>query len=377
MQPRDETSNRSATQDHGWGIAALDPSHPPSGVSNTIHSMTPAERQLLQDISEPDDAVIETMARLSGDLLLLGAGGKIGHGLALMARRALQTAGTTNRVIAVSRFGDRQIQRSFEDDGITTIACDLTDREAIEALPEASDVIYLVGQKFGTSAGNEATTWLMNAYLPGVVAQRWPNSRLAVYSSGNVYPFSGVTTNGPTEDAPVAPLGEYAQSVLGRERVFEYFSRAHGTKVATIRLNYAQEPRYGVLVDIARKVAAGEALDVTSGHANVVWASDVNAVTLRSLDIAASPPRIINLAGPKISVRQVATKFAQRLGKTPCFTGTEANTALLADGSYCWQTFGPPKVNLDEMIERIAAWLTAGHQTWEKPTHYEVRSGRF
>ena len=348
----------------------------PGGLP-TITAMTPAERQLLQDLSEPDDGVIHTLAHLRGDLLLLGAGGKIGHGLALMARRALDQAGSASRVIAVSRFGDPQVQRRFENDGIDTIACDLTDRHAVEALPEASDVIHMVGQKFGTSAGNEATTWLMNAYLPGIVAQRWRDSRIAAYSSGNVYAFTSVETNGPREDGPLAPLGEYAQSVLGRERIFEYFSRAAGTKVATLRLNYAQEPRYGVLLDIARNVAAGAPVDVTQGYVNVVWAGDVNRVTLRCLDGADSPPRIVNLAGPKVAVRDMAVRFGRRLGRTPCFTGTEADTALLSDGTFCWETFGPPQVSVDDMIARIAAWLQAGCETWNKPTHYQVRNGKF
>ena len=339
--------------------------------------MNLSERQLLEDIGEPDDDVVRTLAGLTGDLLLLGAGGKIGHGLALMARRGLEATGSERRVIAVSRFGDSDVRRRFEDDGITTMACDLGDRQAVEALPDASDVVYLVGQKFGTSAGNEAVTWLLNTYVPGVVAQRWARSRIAVYSSGNVYAFADARTNGPKEDGPLAPLGEYAQSVLGRERVFEHFSRVNGTPVTTIRLNYAQEPRYGVLVDIARKVAAGEPVDVTQGYANVVWAGDVNRVTLRCLDIAASPPRIVNLAGPKVAVREVALKFGQRLGTTPRFTGTESETALLSDGAFCWETFGPPRVSVDEMIDRIAAWLEAGHTTWDKPTHYEVRDGKF
>ena len=339
--------------------------------------MTEAERQLLLDISEPDEGVVQMLSTLKGDLLLLGAGGKIGHGLALMAQRAMTQASSDRQVIAVSRFGDPGTRRRFEADGIRTIACDLTDRAAVEELPDASDVVYLVGQKFGTSAGNEATTWMMNAYVPGVVAQRWPGSRIAAYSSGNVYAFADAGSAGPDESGDVAPLGEYAQSVLGRERVFEYFSGVNGTKVTTIRLNYAQEPRYGVLVDIARQVVAGEPIDVTQGCANVVWAGDVNRVTLRCLDIAESPPRILNLTGPKVSVRDMAERFGRRLGRTPQFVGSEADTALLGNGDFCWQTFGPPQVGVDQMIDRIAAWLEVGHDTWGKPTHYEVRDGKF
>lgn len=339
--------------------------------------MNQTERNMLMDISEPDEGVIRTLANLRGDLLLLGAAGKIGHGLALMAKRAFEQAGVKKKVLAVSRFSSPSVRDEFEADGITTLVADVSDAKAVEKLPDASDVIYLVGQKFGTSAGNEATTWAMNAYVPGVVAQRWSKSRIAVYSSGNVYAFTPVNSDGPDENGKLAPIGEYAQSALGRERIFEYFSRRHGTPVTTIRLNYAQEPRYGVLVDIATQVLEDQVIDVTQGHANVVWAGDCNRVTLRCLDIVQSPPRVLNLAGPKVSVRDMAERFGKKLGKTPKFTGQEAPNALLSDGAYCWKTFGPPRVTVDQMIDRIAGWLTQGQATWNKPTHFEVRDGKF
>jgi nucleoside-diphosphate-sugar epimerase len=334
--------------------------------------MQPTQQDLLGDISKPDDGVVETLSNLQGDLLLLGAGGKIGHGLALMAKRAMK-----NRVIAVSRFGDPATRKLFDDDGIETIQCDLTDTAAVQNLPDASDVIYLVGQKFGTSEGNESMTWVMNAYVPGIVAQRWQDSRIALYSSGNVYAFTSVDSDGPAEDGLLGPIGEYAQSVVGRERVFEYYARQNGTKMTTLRLNYATEPRYGVLVDIATQVLAGETVDVTQGYANVVWAGDVNRVTLRSLDIAASPPTILNLAGPKIAVRDVVHQFADLFGVEPKVAGTESDKSLLSNGDFCWKTFGPPHVDVDEMIQRIAAWLKADMATWRKPTHFEVRDGKF
>lgn len=327
---------------------------------------------MLADLSEPDDGVVATLSKLQGDLLLLGAGGKIGHGLAVMAKRA-----GLGRVLAVSRFTDPAVRQQFEDDGIEVIACDMTDTDAVRALPDASDVIYLVGQKFGTSEGNEAMTWVMNAYVPGIVAERWKDSRIALYSSGNVYAYVPADSDGPKEDGQLGPIGEYAQSVVGRERVFEYYSRLHGTKMTTLRLNYANEPRYGVLVDIATQVLRGETIDVSQGHANVIWAGDCNRVTLRSLDIAASPPTILNLAGPKVAVRDMAHKFAAIFGVEAKLTGTESDMSMLNNGAFCWETFGPPKVSVDDMIERIAAWLKADQPTWNKPTHFEVRDGKF
>jgi nucleoside-diphosphate-sugar epimerase len=339
--------------------------------------MQQSERELVMDISRPDAAVTEAMGRLQGDLLLLGAGGKIGHGLALMAKRAMQEAGSKAKVICVSRFGSLGSRDVFEADDIDTIACDLTDADAVRNLPDAGDVIYLVGQKFGTAAGNESTTWLMNTFVPGVVARRWYDSRIGVYSSGNVYAYVKADSDGPKEDGKLGPIGEYAQSVIGRERVFEYFSRQHGTKVTHIRLNYANEPRYGVLVDIATQVAIDQPINLTQGYANVVWATDCNRVTLRCLDIADSPPTILNLSGPKISVREAAEKFGKLLGKDVKFAGEESDMAMLNNGENCWKQFGPMTVDVDQMIERIAAWLQAGHATWGKPTHFEVRDGKF
>jgi nucleoside-diphosphate-sugar epimerase len=335
------------------------------------------ERSILMDISEPDQGVIDTLSQVEGDLLLLGAGGKIGHGISLMAKRAFDAAGKKNRVLAVSRYSNAASRKVLEDDGITTVACDLGDTEAVQDLPDASHIVYLAGQKFGTAAGQQATTWLLNTVVPGVVAQRWRDSKLAVYSSGNVYPFSPVTGNGPDESVEPAPIGEYAQSVLGRERIFEYFSRHYGTPVTTIRLNYANEPRYGIIVDIATKILNGQPVDVTMGYVNLIWQGDCNRVTLRCFDIASTPPQPLNLAGPKIAQRDLAQRIAKAMGKNVTITGTEAPNALLSDGSFCWNTFGPAQVDIDEMIRRVCKYLNSGGATWGKPTHFEVRDGKF
>ena len=339
--------------------------------------MTTAERELLLDLSQPDEAVIELLAAGIGDLLLLGAGGKIGHPLALMARRALKVFGSKRRVIAVSRYSSPGVRDQLEKDGIVTIQCDLSDPEAVAELPDAHDVIFMSGQKFGTSGGGQPTTWVANVYVPAVVARRFRDSRLVTYSSGNVYPFADAASVGPAEDAPLGPVGEYAQSVVGRERIFEYFSRSYGTRVTTLRLNYANEPRYGVLVDIATRVMAGQPVDLAQGYVNVVWASDANRVTLRGLEIASSPPKILNLAGPKVAVRELAERFAASCGVEAKFRGVESDSCLISDGTVCWTTLGPPRTSLEEMVRRVAEWLKAGHSTWNKPTHFEVCDGKF
>ena len=334
------------------------------------------EDAILQQLSTPDDGVIETLSKLRGDLLMLGAGGKIGLGLTLMARRALTKAGKNNRVIAVSRFRDAAARAEFERHGVTVISADLSDIEAVQKLPDASDVIYLAGQKFGTADG-PATTWLLNSFVPGIVARRWKESRIALYSSGNVYPFFPVTSEGPNESIAPGPIGEYAMSVLGRERVFEYFSRTNGTKMTTIRLNYANEPRYGVLVDLATRILAGETIDLAQGYVNIVSQWDCNLVTLKCLDVADSPPRLLNLAGPKLPVGELIERLGKALGVPTKTTGSPAANALLSDSTYCWKTFGAQKLTPEDMIQSVAAWMKSGGRTMGKPTHFEARDGKF
>ncbi len=328
-------------------------------------------------LSEPDSAVIESVGSTSGDILLLGAGGKIGHCLALMARRAFDVAKRNSDVIAVSRFSAPGVREQFENDRIRTIKCDLTEPDAVAALPDAPQVVFMVGQKFGTAAGSAADTWLLNCFVPGLVAERYANSRIVVYSSGNVYPFTAADGDAPAEDHALGPVGEYAQSVLGRERVFESFSRRFHTLMTIVRLNYANEPRYGVLVDVAHDVLNKRPVELGMGHANIVWATDANRITLRSFDIATSPPKLLNLAGPKVRVRDAARRFGEEFGVEPIFQGREADTALLSNGAHCWNTFGPPSVGVEQMVHRVADWLKAGHATWDKPTHFEVRDGKF
>jgi len=335
------------------------------------------EDEILRDISTPDQGVIDTLKGMKGDLLMLGAGGKIGHGLTLMAKRAFEAAKKKNRVIAVSRFTSKESRKALEKDGVTTIACDLSDTKAVQKLPDSANIVYLAGQKFGTG-DNASLTWLLNTVVPGVVAQRYPKARIVAYSSGNVYPFTPIKSGGPDESVAPAPLGEYAQSVLGRERIFEFYSRANGTKVTTVRLNYANEPRYGVLIDLATKLLNGETIDLSMGYVNIVWQGDCNLVTLKSFDIAASPAKLLNLAGPEtLAVKDLCVELARGLGVKPKFIGKPAPNALLSNSTFCWKQFGKPTVGPEEMIERAVNWLRLGGKTMGKPTHFEARDGKF
>ena len=331
---------------------------------------------LLEELSQPSAAVLDLVAKLQGPLLLLGAGGKIGHSLARMVQRATQMAGRGPRVIAVSRFGSVPNRQLFERDGIKIIATDLSRSPHLQDLPDAENIIYLVGHKFG-SGERAPLTWLSNAFIPGLVCQRFSHARFVVMSSGNVYPLTGPELGGCSEDHPVAPIGEYAQSVLARERIFQYFSAEQATPSTVLRLNYANEPRYGVLVDLAKQLLAGDPIELAMGHVNLIWQSDCNLVTLLALQHASSPPSVINLAGPQCSIQEVAQRLALALGVQAHFTGQELPTALLSNGARCWKMFGQPLVDLDGMIRRVAEWLKAGGETVDKPTKYYVRDGIF
>jgi len=339
--------------------------------------MITTEAQLEDLLSTPAAADIEALGSLDGPLLILGAAGKMGPSLARRARRALDAAGSKIPVIAVSRFSDAASRTLLESWGIQTIACELLAPGALDALPSAPNVVFMAARKFGSS-GNPSLTWAINAFLPGLVARRWANSRIAVFSSGNVYPLVPVSSGGATEQTPPNPVGEYAQSVLGRERMFEHGSLEHGTPVALLRLNYAVEPRYGVLADIGRKVFEGRPVDVTMGHVNVIWQGDANSITLRSLLRASSPPFILNLTGPEtLRVRDIAAEFGRRFAKDPILTGAEQPTALLNNAALCRQLFGPPSISLSDLLDLVANWIQCGGRSLNKPTHFEQREGKF
>lgn len=338
-----------------------------------IHDLTHLEDLL----SQPTPGVVDTMRRLEGDLLVLGVGGKIGPSLARMARRADEQAGRRRRIIGVARFSSPGLREQLEGWGLETIACDLLDRNALAALPDVPNILYLPAQKFGTT-GQEGRTWAMNTYLAGMVCERFPQSRIVAYSTGNVYPLTPVDSGGPDEDTPLAPVGEYGMSALGRERMFLYFSEKFGIPVAIVRLNYAVEMRYGVLVDIAQKVLTGQPVDVTMGHFNVIWQGDSNAMTLRCFDQVASPPFVVNVTGLEtLSIRYCAEEFAEQMGKDVSFVGEEAETALLSDADRAHNLFGPTTVSVEQMIEWISDWLLRGGETHNKPTHFQARDGKF
>jgi nucleoside-diphosphate-sugar epimerase len=335
------------------------------------------EEQLEDVLSRPGDADVQAMASLEGDLLILGVAGKMGPSLARRARRACDAAGVKRRIIGVARFSNPVMERQLNDWGIDTVAADLLQPGALDRLPDAPNVIFMAARKFG-STGAESLTWAMNTFLPGLVAQRYRDSRIVSFSTGNVYPLTPVLHGGPSESSPVGPVGEYAQSCLGRERMFDHFSRQYGTPVTLLRLNYAVELRYGVLVDIGQKVFERCAVDLRMGHANVIWHGDANSVCLRSFSLCASPPALLNLTGPElVSVRWVAKQFGERFGVEPVLQNSESESALLSNAARCQQLFGYPRVPVEQMIDWIADWISAGGATLNKPTHFETRDGKF
>ena len=340
--------------------------------------MTPEE--LDEALARPTAGAVAALGRTDGDVLVAGAGGKMGPSLARMAQRALRESGSAGQVFAVSRFSTpagRETARALESSGVRVIACDLLERDAVAALPDVAAVLFLAGTKFGTSA-DESTTWALNACVPTLVADRYRGVPSVVFSSGNVYPFTAVGDGGATEATPPSPIREYAWSVLARERIFEHFSRTARTPVTIYRLNYATELRYGVPVDIATKVARGEPIDLTMGWFNTIWQGDANAYALCCLDHVASPPRVLNATGPEIvSVRQLALRFGELLETEPVLVGAEAETALLSDAGRALELFGPPTVDLDQLTSWIADWVRRGGPSLDKPTHYDVRDGSF
>jgi len=336
-----------------------------------------SEDELDWFLAEPSLPLVENINVLKDGLILLGAGGKLGLTLALMSKRAAEKAGLKIPIFAVSRFSNSVQKERFAKFGIETISCDLLDPKNVERLPDVPNVVFMVGYKFGTT-GNEPLTWVINAYLPGVVARRYSESRILVFSTGNVYPFVAVESSGADENTPPNPIGEYAQSCLGRERVFQYFCITQRTPTAIIRLNYAVELRYGVLVDIAKAVWDGQPVDLSMPYVNVIWQSDACDWALRAFSLCSVPATILNVTGPeKVSVRAVAEKFGEIFGRTPKFKGREAPTALLSNSTRACQIFGKPRINLEQMVIWIADWIMRGGILHNKPTHFWEREGRF
>lgn len=335
------------------------------------------EEELDELLTRPDAALIESMRSVAGPLLVIGASGKMGPTLCVLARRAAEASGTRLEIIAASRFGDPRARPWLEERGVRTVACDALDRASVAQLPDAPSVIYLVGMKFGTSE-NPAATWAANTIAPHHTAERFSGSRIVALSTGNVYPLVAANSCGAKETDPTGPVGEYGWAALARERIFLHHSRLSGTAVATIRLNYAVELRYGVLVDIASKVLRGEEIDLAMGHLNCIWQRDANSSVLRSLALAESPPRVLNVTGPEpLSVRKLAMQLGRFLDRGPRFRGEEAPTALLADTSTMLRLLGAPAMPIDRILACTAAWIRAGGRLLGKPTHFEARDGKF
>jgi nucleoside-diphosphate-sugar epimerase len=332
----------------------------------------------LEDLlSLPSDAAIESLRRLDGDFLVLGAAGKMGPSLSRMIRRGLDALGKKDRVLAVSRFSTPSAEEQFQRHGVETLKADLLDQRQLDALPDAPNIVYMAGMKFG-STNQEALTWAMNVYLPGMVCQKYRDRRIVAFSSGNIYGLAPVGAGGSVETDPLNPVGDYAMSVLGRERIFEHFSRTLNIPISIIRLNYAVEMRYGVLHDLATKVLNNQPIDLTMGHANIIWQGDANALSIAAFDRAASPPFILNVAGPELfNVRKVAEEFGRLLDKKPVFIGTETDSALLSNAQFAHRLYGPPRIPLQQLIQWTARWIKQGGQTLGKPTHFETRDGKF
>ena len=335
-----------------------------------------SEAELEERLSEPSAEVVDTLRRLDGDLMLLGVAGKMGPTLARMAKRASDAAAVQRRIIGVARFSAGG-QDELEAHGIETVRCDLLDEAQVDRLPDVANVIFMTGMKFGAS-GNSSLTWAMNDYVPMLLCRRFRASRIVSFSTGNVYGLSAPASGGSRESDRLEPVGEYAMSCVGRERLLEHFSRSWSIPMAILRLNYACDLRYGVLVDIANRIWHDEPVDVSMGYFNTIWQGDANAMALRAIDFLQSPPQVLNMTGPEtLAIRQVAQQLGALLGKAVHFTGSEGPTALLNNATRGYELWGRPQVGTQELIEAVARWTQRGGRLLGKPTHFEARDGRF
>jgi nucleoside-diphosphate-sugar epimerase len=328
-------------------------------------------------LSRPTPALVELFKTLDGDIIFLGIAGKIGPSIAHMAKRACEEAGVSKKIIGVSRFSSQQEKIKIEGFGLETISGDLLEPDFMNSLPKVKNVIFLAGMKFGAE-GNLPFTWAMNSYVPAMVSEHFKTSRIVAFSTGCVYPLAPAESEGSVESDRPDPVGEYAQSCLGRERMFEFGSLKYGTPVSLIRLNYSVEMRYGVIVDLALKVKNDEPVDLSMGYFNIIWQGDMNEMSLLSLSHCTSPSNILNITGPeKLSVRQVAVEFGKLFGKSPNFVGEEASTALLNNAGYSHKLFGLPHVSADQILKWTATWLRNENRILNKRTHFEVRDGKY
>lgn len=344
-----------------------------------MNAVAPDTEEALDDLlSRPGARTVEALTRCPGDIIVLGAGGKMGPTLARMASRAAAAAGDTRRrVIAVSRFTSGAARDSLAAHGVETVSADLLDADALARLPDAPNVIYMAGQKFGTTDA-PSRTWMMNVVVPALCAERYADARIVAFSTGNVYPLTPVAGGGAPESTDPRPVGEYAWSCLARERVFEHYAATRGTRVAIVRLNYAIDLRYGVLTDVAVRIMQRAPVPLAMGHVNIIWQGDANRTVLELLPHASTPPFVLNVTGTEaLSVRTLAARLGERLGVEPRFSGTEASDALLSDTARMRERFGAPETPLDHMLDWVADWVRDGRPLLGKPTHFEARDGSF
>ena len=336
-----------------------------------------SEQELLEVMTRPNSLLIDSIDQLSGDILLLGAGGKMGYSLAMMIKRAAEKTEKNISIKAVSRFSDSTVVEVFLSSGIEIIKCDLTDESQLSLLPKDENIIYMVGQKFG-STENQSLTWGVNTYLIGRVSEIFKDSKIVLFSTGNVYPFSDIDSKGPDEKSETGPIGEYAQSALGRERVFEYMCQKNGTNGIIFRLNYAIDLRYGVLYDLAEKVFNEKNIPLNMGYFNCIWQGDANMIAALSLNEVSSPPNKINVTGMDVhSVRKTAEWFGNYFNKKISFSGKEEKSALLSNAQLSYNKFLFERVSFEQMLEWTAHWVMAGNPSLNKPTHFEERAGNF
>lgn len=330
-------------------------------------------KELEQSLSQPHDDTCKIVSGLKGDIMMLGAGGKIGPTLCQL----LRAAAPNKTIYAVDLFPDKKIKTRLEKAGIKTIVANLLDRAGYAKLPRAENIYYLAGMKFGASS-KEPLTWAMNAHLPALVCDAFPKSRIAAFSTGNIYPFVPLWTGGAEESVPPRPIGDYAQSCLGRERIFQFFSLQNKTPIVLVRLNYANECRYGIVVDLTQKVLHGTPIDVSMGYVNIIWQGDVNNYVAKSITLASSPASFINIAGPEtVGVRTLCETIGAMVGKEPKFEGQEADTALLSNSGKCFDLYGYPTTPLNQIVRAAVNWVKAGKEVLGKPTKFQVRDGKF
>lgn len=348
-------------------------------MANELPDAIESEEQLDTILTQPDEAILESVRGLESPLVLLGAGGKMGPTLAVLAKRASEATGKPLRVIAASRFRNADARNWLEQRGVETLSVDLLNRADVDRLPDTRNLLYLVGMKFGTSV-DPVPTWVTNTIAPMHVSERYRQCRIVALSTGNVYPNVSVSTGGCREDHALTPGGEYANAAIARERLFQYYSRSdtQANPTALLRLNYAHDLRYGVLTDIATKVWKEEPVSLDVGYFNAIWQGDANAMCLHAFRHCESPSQAINLTSPDIySVREVAEQFGKMFGRVPSFTGTEQSVALLSNTDRMLEKLGSPSVTLEKMMRWIGHWIQTGGRLLNKPTHFETRDGKY